>query len=205
MGHWRPNGGRQKGEVVLIHTLPTPTPGSRYEIPDTQMADEKQLEILQDKANFRSFKPKPFNMREFYDRAGHDIRDMLLSCQFRGEVCSAEDFKVVSESPGAGCESARPPEEEEAGSRWASPPACSSGRGSCVSLALRRDFVQCRGVFALCEGWSLSPVSMMVTKRAHSAQRTRTQAWPGIALTPSDLLSGPQVAELGGGFEDHQL
>lgn len=79
-------------------------PGSRYEIPDTQMADEKQLEILQDKANFRSFKPKPFNMREFYDRAGHDIRDMLLSCQFRGEVCSAEDFKVVSESPGAECE-----------------------------------------------------------------------------------------------------
>lgn len=62
------------------------------------MADEKQLEILQDKANFRSFKPKPFNMREFYDRAGHDIRDMLLSCHFRGEVCSAEDFKVVSES-----------------------------------------------------------------------------------------------------------
>lgn len=74
--------------------------GSRYEIPDTQMADEKQLEILQDKANFRSFRPKPFNMREFYDRAGHDIRDMLLSCHFRGEVCSAEDFKVVSESPG---------------------------------------------------------------------------------------------------------
>lgn len=64
------------------------------------MADEKQLEILQDKANFRSFKPKPFNMREFYDRAGHDIRDMLLSCHFRGEACSAEDFKVVSESPG---------------------------------------------------------------------------------------------------------
>lgn len=66
------------------------------------MADEKQLEILQDKANFRSFKPKPFNMREFYDRAGHDIRDMLLSCHFRGEACSAEDFKVVSESPGWG-------------------------------------------------------------------------------------------------------
>lgn len=66
------------------------------------MADEKQLEILQDKANFRSFKPKPFNMREFYDRAGHDIRDMLLSCHFRGEACSAEDFKVVS-GPWRGC------------------------------------------------------------------------------------------------------
>ncbi|KAM7317625.1 hypothetical protein ACRRTK_023927 [Alexandromys fortis] len=72
---------------------------NRYEIPDTQMADEKQLEILQDKANFRSFKPKPFNMREFYDRAGHDIRDMLLSCHFRGETCSAEDFKVAISTP----------------------------------------------------------------------------------------------------------
>ncbi|POI25931.1 hypothetical protein CIB84_010319 [Bambusicola thoracicus] len=69
---------------------------NRYEIPDTQTADEKQLEILQDKANFRNFKPKPFNMLEFYDRAGHDIREMLLSCFFRGEQCSPEDFKVVS-------------------------------------------------------------------------------------------------------------
>ncbi|NWS46538.1 ASIC1 protein, partial [Probosciger aterrimus] len=68
---------------------------NRYEIPDTQSADEKQLEILQDKANFRNFKPKPFNMLEFYDRAGHDIREMLLSCFFRGEQCSPEDFKVV--------------------------------------------------------------------------------------------------------------
>ncbi|NXL65709.1 ASIC1 protein, partial [Chordeiles acutipennis] len=68
---------------------------NRYEIPDTQTADEKQLEILQDKANFRNFKPKPFNMLEFYDRAGHDIREMLLSCFFRGEQCNPEDFKVV--------------------------------------------------------------------------------------------------------------
>lgn len=78
----------------------------RYEIPDTQTADEKQLEILQDKANFRNFKPKPFNMLEFYDRAGHDIREMLLSCFFRGEQCSPEDFKVVSapSAPSPGCE-----------------------------------------------------------------------------------------------------
>ncbi|XP_051627352.1 acid-sensing ion channel 1 isoform X3 [Manacus candei] len=68
---------------------------NRYEIPDTQTADERQLEILQDKANFRNFKPKPFNMLEFYDRAGHDIREMLLSCFFRGEQCTPEDFKVV--------------------------------------------------------------------------------------------------------------
>ncbi|XP_053231056.1 acid-sensing ion channel 1 isoform X3 [Podarcis raffonei] len=68
---------------------------SRYEIPDTQMADEKQLEILQEKANFRNFKPKPFNMREFSDRAGHDIQEMLLACTFRGTPCDPSDFKVV--------------------------------------------------------------------------------------------------------------
>uniref|UniRef100_A0A8D0C5G8 Acid-sensing ion channel 1 n=1 Tax=Salvator merianae TaxID=96440 RepID=A0A8D0C5G8_SALMN len=68
---------------------------SRYEIPDTQMADEKQLEILQEKANFRNFKPKPFSMLEFSDRAGHDIQDMLLSCSFRGMPCGPEDFKKV--------------------------------------------------------------------------------------------------------------
>ena len=35
-------------------------------------------------------------MREFYDRTGHDINDMLLSCHFHGTECRAEDFKVVS-------------------------------------------------------------------------------------------------------------
>ncbi|XP_072569123.1 acid-sensing ion channel 1-like isoform X2 [Paramormyrops kingsleyae] len=34
-------------------------------------------------------------MREFYDRTGHDIKDMLLSCRYRGAKCSTEDFKVV--------------------------------------------------------------------------------------------------------------
>lgn len=125
--------------------------GSRYEIPDTQMADEKQLEILQDKANFRSFKPKPFNMREFYDRAGHDIRDMLLSCHFRGEVCSAEDFKVVSESPGVGHESALPP-EEEVRSRGPLIKLATLGEeavGPWGLLLSRRDLVQHRGTCAV--------------------------------------------------------
>ncbi|XP_067442876.1 acid-sensing ion channel 1B isoform X5 [Thunnus thynnus] len=34
-------------------------------------------------------------MREFYDRTGHDIKDMLLSCYYRGMECSAEDFTVI--------------------------------------------------------------------------------------------------------------
>lgn len=93
-------------EATTARPKPLPALSPRYEIPDTQTADEKQLEILQDKANFRNFKPKPFNMLEFYDRAGHDIREMLLSCFFRGEQCSPEDFKVVSAptAPSPGCE-----------------------------------------------------------------------------------------------------
>lgn len=51
---------------------------------------------LKDKADFSNFKPRPFNMREFYDRTGHDIKEMLLSCYFRGVECSPEDFSVVS-------------------------------------------------------------------------------------------------------------
>lgn len=97
------------------------------------MADEKQLEILQDKANFRSFKPKPFNMREFYDRAGHDIRDMLLSCHFRGEACSAEDFKVVSESLVYGLSPWSLEGEEETRSTFY---VCCSGRGGLVLWGL---------------------------------------------------------------------
>ncbi|KAI4890627.1 hypothetical protein NFI96_022166 [Prochilodus magdalenae] len=67
-----------------------------YEIRDTHLVEESVLETLKVKADFLTFKPRPFNMREFYDRTGHDIKDMLLSCYYRGVECSAEDFKVVS-------------------------------------------------------------------------------------------------------------
>ena len=60
------------------------------------MVEESVLEALKVKADFDNFKPRPFNMREFYDRTGHDIRDMMLSCRFRGAECRPEDFKVVS-------------------------------------------------------------------------------------------------------------
>ncbi|XP_042200210.1 acid-sensing ion channel 1B [Callorhinchus milii] len=68
---------------------------NRYEIPDPHLAERHILEALVEKANFRNFKPKPFNMREFYARAGHDMKDMLLHCIFRGEFCTAQDFKIV--------------------------------------------------------------------------------------------------------------
>ncbi|XP_072537415.1 acid-sensing ion channel 1A [Salminus brasiliensis] len=68
---------------------------SRYEIRDVHLIEESVLEALKTKADFQNFKPRPFNMMEFYNRTGHDIRDMLLSCQFRGSPCRPEDFKVV--------------------------------------------------------------------------------------------------------------
>jgi len=37
-----------------------------------------------------------FDMFEFYNRTGHDIRDMLLRCTYRGEVCNHTWFRVVS-------------------------------------------------------------------------------------------------------------
>ncbi|KAJ0068314.1 hypothetical protein NL108_004651 [Boleophthalmus pectinirostris] len=70
----------------------------RYEIRDTHMVEENVLQVLKERADFDNYKPRPFNMREFYDRTGHDIKDMLLSCYFRGTECNAEDFKVVSAS-----------------------------------------------------------------------------------------------------------
>lgn len=54
------------------------------------------MQVLKEKADFDNYKPRPFNMREFYDRTGHDIKDMLLSCYYRGTECSSENFQVVS-------------------------------------------------------------------------------------------------------------
>ncbi|XP_055788311.1 acid-sensing ion channel 1-like isoform X2 [Salvelinus fontinalis] len=67
----------------------------RYEIRDTHLVEESVLETLKVKADFHNFKPRPFNMREFYDRTGHDIKEILLACHFRGAECRAEDFQVV--------------------------------------------------------------------------------------------------------------
>ncbi|KAF6731796.1 Acid-sensing ion channel 1 [Oryzias melastigma] len=67
----------------------------RYEIRDPHLVEENVLQVLKERADFESYKPRSFNMREFYDRTGHDIKDMLLSCSYRGTECSAENFKVI--------------------------------------------------------------------------------------------------------------
>uniref|UniRef100_A0A8C3RXT0 Acid-sensing ion channel 2 n=1 Tax=Chelydra serpentina TaxID=8475 RepID=A0A8C3RXT0_CHESE len=66
------------------------------QIPEPQLADPAVLAALQDKANFKQYKPKMFNMQEFLGRVGHDLKDMLLYCKFKGQECSRKDFKTVS-------------------------------------------------------------------------------------------------------------
>uniref|UniRef100_A0A452IPC6 Acid sensing ion channel subunit 2 n=1 Tax=Gopherus agassizii TaxID=38772 RepID=A0A452IPC6_9SAUR len=65
------------------------------QIPEPHLADPAVLAALQEKANFKQYKPKIFNMQEFLGRVGHDLKDMLLYCKFKGQECSQKDFKTV--------------------------------------------------------------------------------------------------------------
>ncbi|CAM2108995.1 unnamed protein product [Caretta caretta] len=64
------------------------------QIPAPHLADPAVLATLQEKANFQQYKPKIFNMQEFLGRVGHDLKDMLLYCKFKGRECSQKDFKT---------------------------------------------------------------------------------------------------------------
>ncbi|XP_029102722.1 acid-sensing ion channel 2-like isoform X2 [Scleropages formosus] len=64
-------------------------------IPDPHLADPEVLEFLTARANFTGYKPKPFNMKEFIERVGHDLKDMMLYCRYRGQECTIHDFKTV--------------------------------------------------------------------------------------------------------------
>ncbi|KAB0357209.1 hypothetical protein FD755_021246, partial [Muntiacus reevesi] len=50
------------------------------------------LDALQQKANFKHYKPKHFSMLEFLHRVGHDLKDMMLYCKFKGQECGHQDF-----------------------------------------------------------------------------------------------------------------
>ena len=69
---------------------------NNYQIANPHLAEPEVLAALNDKANFQNFKPKLFNMTDFYNRTGHDINDMLLQCTFRGEDCYPVNFSTVS-------------------------------------------------------------------------------------------------------------
>ncbi|KAM6452026.1 acid-sensing ion channel 3 isoform 1-T3 [Liasis olivaceus] len=67
---------------------------ARYEISNAHLADAETLAALREKANFRGFKARPFDMADFYNRTGHDLAEMLWQCTFRGVNCSARNFTV---------------------------------------------------------------------------------------------------------------
>lgn len=57
----------------------------------------RYLRALGQPADFTGFFPsKSYDLAAFYQRAGHPIRDMLLSCRFRGRDCGPENFTAVS-------------------------------------------------------------------------------------------------------------
>lgn len=66
------------------------------QIPDPHLADPTVLEALRQKANFKHYKPKQFSMLEFLHRVGHDLKDMMLYCKFKGQECGHRDFTPVS-------------------------------------------------------------------------------------------------------------
>ncbi|XP_072858733.1 acid-sensing ion channel 3 isoform X2 [Pogona vitticeps] len=68
---------------------------ARAEISSAHLADPETLAALREKANFRGFKARPFDMAEFYNRTGHDLAEMLWQCSFRGANCSAQNFTVI--------------------------------------------------------------------------------------------------------------
>lgn len=65
-------------------------------IPQPHLAEPDVLTFLQEKANFTAYKPKAFSMKEFIERVGHDLKEMMLYCRYQGQDCSHSDFKTVS-------------------------------------------------------------------------------------------------------------
>ncbi|XP_044300675.1 acid-sensing ion channel 2-like, partial [Varanus komodoensis] len=60
------------------------------------LADPAVLAVLREKTNFQHHRAKVFSMSEFLGRVGHDMKEMLLYCKFRGQECSHRNFTAVS-------------------------------------------------------------------------------------------------------------
>ncbi|KAF3846073.1 hypothetical protein F7725_003151, partial [Dissostichus mawsoni] len=63
-------------------------------IPQPHLAEPDVLAFLQERSNFTEYKPKVFSMKEFIERVGHDLKDMMLYCRYQGQECSHSDFKT---------------------------------------------------------------------------------------------------------------
>ncbi|TNN60772.1 Acid-sensing ion channel 2 [Liparis tanakae] len=62
-------------------------------IPQPHLAEPDVLAFLQERSNFTAYRPKAFSMKEFIDRVGHDLEEMMLYCRYQGQECSHSDFK----------------------------------------------------------------------------------------------------------------
>lgn len=73
---------------------------SHDKIDALESEDPKVIEILSRKLNqSKEERSRPFNFKEFHERAGHQIGQMLLECKFIDDSCNASDFKTVSLHP----------------------------------------------------------------------------------------------------------
>lgn len=71
-------------------------------VPEPHLAEPNVLAFLAERANFSGFRPKTFSMREFVERTGHDLTEMMLYCRYEGRECGPGDFKTVSCTPWGG-------------------------------------------------------------------------------------------------------
>ncbi|KAA8585416.1 hypothetical protein FQN60_004110, partial [Etheostoma spectabile] len=65
-------------------------------IPQPHLAEPDVLAFLQEKANFTAYRPKAFSMKEFIERVGHDLKEMMLYCRYQGQECSHSDFQTLA-------------------------------------------------------------------------------------------------------------
>ncbi|KAG7268326.1 hypothetical protein CRUP_035074 [Coryphaenoides rupestris] len=66
-------------------------------VPQPALAEPEVLASLLERANFTAaYRPRAFSMREFTERVGHDLREMMLYCRYQGQPCSHRDFKTLA-------------------------------------------------------------------------------------------------------------
>uniref|UniRef100_A0AAY5EV02 Acid sensing ion channel subunit 2 n=1 Tax=Electrophorus electricus TaxID=8005 RepID=A0AAY5EV02_ELEEL len=64
------------------------------QVPEPHLAEPAVLASLAERTNFSDFRPRPFSMREFAERVGHDLQDMMLYCRYQGQECT-HNFSTV--------------------------------------------------------------------------------------------------------------
>ncbi|XP_066441207.1 acid-sensing ion channel 1C-like isoform X2 [Eleutherodactylus coqui] len=53
---------------------------------------QNHIDELKDMIQNTSKTDRPFSLKEFYERTGHSMEDMILECRYRNRVCGASNF-----------------------------------------------------------------------------------------------------------------